>query len=667
MGRAKRGAGGDFGARGPPAVRVGAPQGPALCIACKGCPLSTPSRRVPSGKKPEVWSDSHPLRGKLFDDSGRLLACSCCGHHEGVQLQTVEEVATSRGRVVTTSYVFISDEGACSPAPAAAAAAAPRASSAAAGAAAAAAVGGGGAPTRKPRGSKPRELWLALSQLEGSSGYLNVASLTLGGRGPIDLRRLAAIPMRARDRGPLSPPRTLREEILLAITEGATHDLLRPARIERKDHHIRGLPAFRKKDKLDVVGCICWSPTSAAPAVAPDAAAAPAAAPARGAAFSAAAPPRSASPPGHPLAADNVAAAVTLIAGAAPAAVPLAAVAITAAAAAASDGVGGSVAGPHLGKDEVIVAGAYLGEVRYDIMQAKAMEGSSSISSSSSAAVHRGESASWHPEPAQGNRGSSSNSKSRSSSSSSSSSAFEPTVCVSPLKSVSTDYGMSCGWDSNSKSFVQVKAQRRIVFHPLALQKRARETQTTAGADPDSPRIIPSDELGLQADGTIVLPGRNWMCIDAEHYFNITSLMNDSRCILEMRRLKDTFIFHEVHYEGFPYLVLIKKQGQELLHMEECLVNCGPLFRLGHLQPLCEAALYEEADEKPLPGTQASQPQTDCHACMHACMHACTHLDYEEMPVLKLCAMDWEDRHDLMDSFSRTKRAKEASHPNSKP
>lgn len=33
--------------------------------------------------------------------------------------------------------------------------------------------------------------------------------------------------------------------------------------------------------------------------------------------------------------------------------------------------------------------------------------------------------------------------------------------------------------------------------------------------------------------------------------------------------------------------------------------------------------------------------------------------EYEEMPVLKLCAMDWEDRHDLMDSFYRTKRAKE--------
>ena len=29
------------------------------------------------------------------------------------------------------------------------------------------------------------------------------------------------------------------------------------------------------------------------------------------------------------------------------------------------------------------------------------------------------------------------------------------------------------------------------------------------------------------------------------------------------------------------------------------------------------------------------------------------------MPVLKLCAMDWEDRFDLMDSFCRTKRAKE--------
>lgn len=53
-------------------------------------------------------------------------------------------------------------------------------------------------------------------------------------------------------------------------------------------------------------------------------------------------------------------------------------------------------------------------------------------------------------------------------------------------------------------------------------------------------------ELGLQPDGTVVLPGREWMCIDAEHYFNITSLMNDSRCILDMTRLKDTFIFHEV-------------------------------------------------------------------------------------------------------------------------
>ncbi|XP_026192892.1 uncharacterized protein LOC113147229 [Cyclospora cayetanensis] len=158
------------------------------------------------------------------------------------------------------------------------------------------------------------------------------------------------------------------------------------------------------------------------------------------------------------------------------------------------------------------------------------------------------------------------------------------------------DYGMSCGWDSNSKAFVQAKAQRYIAFHPLASRKRDKEQQGQGSEDSeDQHKSIPSEELGLQPDGTIVLPGRDWMCIDAEHYFNITSLMNDSRSILD------------VHFEGFPYLVLLKKQGQELLHMEECLVNCGPLFRLGHLQPLCEAALYDEADEKPSFGTKASK------------------------------------------------------------
>ena len=182
------------------------------------------------------------------------------------QLRTVEEVAASRGRVVTTSYVFISDEGplAASAAPSRSSAApaegspSPFNAAASATATTAAAATAAGMIKKRPRGSKPRELWLALSQLEGSSGYLNAASVTLGGRGPIDLRRCAAVPMRARDRGPLSPPRTLKEEILLAITEGVTHDLLRPARIERKDHHIRGLPSLRKRDNLDIVGCI-WT------------------------------------------------------------------------------------------------------------------------------------------------------------------------------------------------------------------------------------------------------------------------------------------------------------------------------------------------------------------------------------------------------------------------
>ncbi|KAL8426631.1 hypothetical protein Efla_005888 [Eimeria flavescens] len=564
MGRAKRSNGGDGlgapGSRGgggpPPTCPAGAPQGPALCVASRGCPLSAPSRRVPSGKRHELWSDGFPQRRRFFTDDGCLVACTCHSH-EGVQLQTVEEVAAARGRVVTTSYVFISDEGS----PPSAAAGAPRAPTSAALVAAAAAAGktpaaapaaggGGGGPpaAKRPRGSKPRELWLALSQLEGSIGYLSVGSLTLGGRGPIDLRRPCAVPMLARDRGPLSRSRSLKEEILLAITEGATHDLLRPARIDRKDHHIRGLPSLRKKDKLDV--------------------------------------------------------------------------------------------------DEVVVAGAYLGEVRYDIVQAKAVEScsssrSSSSNSSSSNSCSSSKSNSSNSSSSRSGRDvagecarpsqwlhaqtprdcsssstASSSSKSLSSSSSSSSSSsgvYEASVCVSPLTTVPMDYGMSCGWDSSSRAFVQPKAQRRIVFHRLARPQKNRGTQaaaaaaTAVAADKDGPaRVIPSDELGLQADGSIVLPGHDWMCIDAEQYFNITSLMNDSRCILEAKRLKDTFgLSVQVHYEGFPYLVLIKKQGQELLHMEECLVNCGPLFRLGHLQPLCEAALYDEADDKPLAGTKA--------------------------------------------------------------
>ncbi|CDJ44868.1 hypothetical protein, conserved [Eimeria tenella] len=200
-------------------------------------------------------------------------------------------------------------------------------------------------------------------------------------------------------------------------------------------------------------------------------------------------------------------------------------------------------------------------------------------------------------------------SSSNSSSSSSSSSVWEPRVCLSPLKRMQMDYGMSCGWDAGSKNFVLPKAQRRIVFHKLASSNKEKEKEKEKErqkqkassrhkrlhASDDAHKPIPTEELGLQADGSIVLPGREWMCIDAGHFFNITSLMNDSRSILE------------VHYEGFPYLVLFKKLGEVLQHMQEALVNCGPLFRLGHLQPLCEAALYEEADAQPARGTKASR------------------------------------------------------------
>lgn len=63
---------------------------------------------------------------------------------------------------------------------------------------------------------------------------------------------------------------------------------------------------------------------------------------------------------------------------------------------------------------------------------------------------------------------------------------------------------------------------------------------------PDVQHAARIAELGLQENGNVVLPGEDSVCIDAARYCNITSFINDSRSILQRKRLKDNFTFLEV-------------------------------------------------------------------------------------------------------------------------
>ncbi|PFH35249.1 hypothetical protein BESB_061360 [Besnoitia besnoiti] len=122
----------------------------------------------------------------------------------------------------------------------------------------------------------------------------------------------------------------------------------------------------------------------------------------------------------------------------------------------------------------------------------------------------------------------------------------------------------------------------------------------SAESHTNAAHVVPHDaEIGVQPDGTVVLPDDQYLCLDSSRYFNLMSLVNDSRDVPGQRRLKANLWIYELHFEGFPFFVFMKRMESDLRHMEECLVNCGAQYRFNHLQPLCEEALSHAVARKP--------------------------------------------------------------------
>lgn len=88
------------------------------------------------------------------------------------------------------------------------------------------------------------------------------------------------------------------------------------------------------------------------------------------------------------------------------------------------------------------------------------------------------------------------------------------------------------------------------------------------------------------------------------------SLVNDNRDNLGQRRLQANARIYELHLECFPFSVFTKRMESDLRHTEECLVNCGPLHRSNHLQPLCEEAFSRAVARKPEHGSEEGKAGT---------------------------------------------------------
>ncbi|PHJ22691.1 hypothetical protein CSUI_003452 [Cystoisospora suis] len=178
------------------------------------------------------------------------------------------------------------------------------------------------------------------------------------------------------------------------------------------------------------------------------------------------------------------------------------------------------------------------------------------------------------------------------------------------------DYSFDCGWRDMSFKFVATEDSRKLVrFHTEVASYIRQQNKNKRRKKGTPEKVVPKpvvavEEIGLQPDGTVVLPDDQYLCLDSSRYFNQMSLINDNRDILGQRRLKANMWIYELHFEGFPFFVFMKRMESDLRHMEECLVNCGPLYRFNHLQPLCEEAFSRAIARKPEKDSEEEKART---------------------------------------------------------